>query len=432
MSTLHQTRLDFQLERTSEPITSKSGLVVFHEAALALGVVKDIRANLPVPGSNRGIKPEYYVLPLVQMFCGGGQTLEDIRQIEADKALKDLCGYARLPGADAIGKWLKRPDRLKGMKRVNGQLAQTIIARSGKDDFTLDTDATFIETEKGPARITYQGFKGFSVLLSFLADLDLHVGGHYRNGNVPASTGIKAQIEHCYRMLKAQGKRLKYFRSDSAAYNAEVINTCADKRIAFTITADQDAAVKAAIADIPAHKWQRLCDEGGVRTDREYATTVHCMEQTKAAFTLIVQRWPNPQLNLFEDTPCCYYAIATNDTERETVDIIYFHNHRGNAENYNKEVKSGFRLDYAPTKELRADAVYFEIGMLAYNLTIAIKYLCLGEGWVRKTIATLRWELIFIAGKLVNHSRRLLLKVEARGYELLQRLRERIAQLVPA
>jgi hypothetical protein len=153
------------------------------------------------------------------------------------------------------------------------------------------------------------------------------------------------------------------------------------------------------------------------------------MGETKAAFTLIVQRWQNPQLNLFEANPWCYYVIATNDYQRETTQIIYFHNHRGNAENYNKEVKSGFRLGYAPTKELSANAVYFEIGMLAYNLTVAIKYLCLGAGWLKKTIATLRWELIFIAGKLVNHGRRLLLKVEARGYELLARLRGQIERL---
>ena len=62
--------------------------------------------------------------------------------------------------------------------------------------------------------------------------------------------------------------------------------------------------------------------------------------------------------------------------------IIWFHNGRGDAENYNKELKSGFGMDYAPCRSLAADAIYFEIGVLAYNLTMAVKRLVLGGDWV--------------------------------------------------
>ena len=61
-------------------------------------------------------------------------------------------------------------------------------------------------------------------------------------------------------------------------------------------------------------------------------------------------------------------------------------------------------MDYAPSQELSANAVYFEIGVLAYNLTIAVKRFFLGENWYTKTIATLRWQLIFIAGKVIDHA----------------------------
>ena len=50
-----QERLDFQLESTSDTITSRAGLALFQETALALGVKKCVRENLPGPGSNRGI-----------------------------------------------------------------------------------------------------------------------------------------------------------------------------------------------------------------------------------------------------------------------------------------------------------------------------------------------------------------------------------------
>lgn len=423
---IQQRLLDFQLQKTSETITSKSGLSIFHEAALALGIVDCIKDNLPNPKSNRGLKPVEYVIPLTLMFCGGGKTMEDIREIELDKGLRKICGLSKIPGSDAIGKWIRKTGRLSELKRVNEYSAKQIIFRCGEDNFTLDTDATLIETEKECAEMNYKGFTAFSALLSFLADLDLCICNDYRNGAANAGVGIKEQIEYTDKLLKSMGKKLKYFRSDSAAYKADVFNVCTERQIIFTITADQDVSVKKAINNIEKKAWKRLYDKNGIPTDREYAEIVHSMEKTKESFTIIVQRWQDPQPNLFEKSKIHYYTIATNDYERKPDEIIRFHNKRGNSENYNKEIKSGFGMDYAPSRELKANAVYFEIGVLAYNLTIAVKRLFLGEKWIKKTIATLRWQLIFIAGKIIEHGRKLFLKVSDSYFNFLQNIRNKI------
>ena len=62
-------------------------------------------------------------------------------------------------------------------------------------------------------------------------------------------------------------------------------------------------------------KWHRLYDSDHQRTDREHTTAVHCMEETKA-FTLIIQRWPNPKPDLFHPEFYCYHTIATSDCRR--------------------------------------------------------------------------------------------------------------------
>ncbi|MCX6844648.1 MAG: hypothetical protein NTX53_20485, partial [candidate division WOR-3 bacterium] len=100
-----QERLDFQLAATRDTITGRAGLALFQEAALVLGVRKSIKENLPAPGSGHGFKPQEYVLPLVLTLCGGGlsacghaqagRTMEDIREIEMDEGLKQLCGFTR-------------------------------------------------------------------------------------------------------------------------------------------------------------------------------------------------------------------------------------------------------------------------------------------------------------------------------------------------
>jgi len=429
-TSMRQETLPFKLGVTNDSITSRSGLVVFHEAALAAGVVAEIRRRLPTPGSNRGIRPEEYVMPLALMLTGGGRTMEDIREIARDTALRRLCRFRRLPGADAVARWLKAPRRLPGMKKVNEHLYRTIIARSDITEFTLDTDATLIETDKNTAKMCYKGFSAFAPLLSFLAELDLCVAGEFRNGNVPAGVGIVGQLKSTHKLLTSLGKRLRYFRSDSAGYQAEIINTCCKLGVKFTITADQDAAVKAVIRRaVAAGRWRRVFKQSGKRTDRCYATAVHCMEKTKA-FTLVIQRWPNPNPDLFTQEPYCYQVIATNDDDRDPQKLIWFHNGRGDAENNNKEIKLGFGMDYMPCRNLRADSVWLELGILAHNLTVGVKRLLLGGEWATKTIATLRWQLISIAGKLVRHGRWLYLKVAADQYALLQSIRDRVRLLL--
>ena len=188
-----QERLDFQLAPTRDTITGHAGLALFQEAALVLGVRRSIKENLPAPGSGRGLGPQEYVLPLMLMLCGGGRTLEDIREIETDEGLRQLCGFSRLPGADAIGQWLRR-GQLAGLKRTNGSLARQLIVRSDKHDLTLDVDATMIETKKQCAEMTYLGCRAFQARLSFIAELDVGVACDYRQGSVAPGSGVKRQL----------------------------------------------------------------------------------------------------------------------------------------------------------------------------------------------------------------------------------------------
>lgn len=434
---LHQTRLPFQLESTGQTLTSRSGLAIVYEAALATGVVCAIKSKLPAPGSNRGYRPDEYVMPLVLMLVGGGKALEEIREIAQDQGLRRLCGFERLPTPDAIGHWLRRSLVRAGLKKVNHDFARQVIAASQENDLTLDVDATYMATEKECAEYNYQGVKSFSVMTSFISDLDLCIRSDYRNGNVSPVTGVKQHLTAGIKLTQAAGKRLAYFRSDSAGYTAEVINCCQQQGITFTITADQDAAVKPIIKDQQRQgNWKRLYlkDEQGKLdyTGREYVTAIHCMAKTERAFTLIIQRWPNPKNDLFQAEPWCYHVIATNDYVRRTEEIIAFHNQRSAAENYHKELKSGYGMEYAPSRELLANATYFEIGVLAYNLMVVIKRRLFDRSWWRKTIATLRWELLNIAGKVVKCGRRLILKVMPAALELLQPLRAKLAaSLVP-
>jgi len=137
-----------------------------------------------------------------------------------------------------------------------------------------------------------------------------------------------------------------------------------------------DAAVKAVVKAIPAGDWQ-------AHEDGLIAETVHCMGKTNRAFRLVVIRRP-VQLNLLtgaQEKAERYTLIASNRTEsaKETVD---WYRQRGEAsENRIKELKVGFGMERLPCGDFGANAVFFRIGALAYNLFVLFKRLALSETW---------------------------------------------------
>lgn len=404
-----QTILPFEIEQTDAPLMARGGLVLPYEMAKALRLLEVIDRELPSPGSGRGYKPSQFVIPLVLMLHGGGKKLDDLRELKGEVCLRELLEMEELPASCTVGDWLRRMGRdaqgLSGLGKVNQHMVAEILKRDKRTEYTLDTDATVIESEKEEAKWTYKKEKGYQPLLGFLFELGLVLGDEFREGNIPAGTGAVEFLEACHRLMP-RGKRIAYFRSDSAAYQARVINSCFEHRVLFTITADQDKAVKEAIKTIKEEKWEPH------EKDREIAETVHTMNDSKEAFRLIVQRWPKLQGELFDPEPYCYHAIATNrgDPPKE---VVSHHNQRGQTENYIKELLSGFGMEWMPCGETYANAVFFRIGILAYNLFLAMKLLALSPWYRAFTISTVRWRLYQVAGAMVKHAHRILLKLAA-------------------
>ncbi len=154
-------------------------------------------------------------------------------------------------------------------------------------NYTLDIDATQIVAEKERAKMTYKGERGYMPIVGHLAENGLIIGEEFRQGNdAPAARNLEF-IKYCVGQMPA-GKRITNLRSDSAAYQADIINWCEEDdnaRVLFAIGADLDAGVKAVIGAISPEAWS-LYQDGHI------AETVHSMNRTKKAFRLIVIRRP--------------------------------------------------------------------------------------------------------------------------------------------
>jgi len=356
------------------------------------------------------------------MLNGGGRSLEDTRQIRMDEGLREILPLKRIPSSDAVGDWLRNMGAnggLSGLEKVNRKLLKRAMKHDGIKDYTLDIDATGIEAEKQMAKMTYKGFPGYMPIVGHLAENSLVVGDEFRDGNVAPATRNLAFIKHCIRQMP-KGKRISALRSDSAAYQAEIINYCEDNGIRFAIGADLDRAVLTTITAIPEDDWKPY-------QNGSLAETIHSMEKTDKAFRLIIIRRPY-QGTLFskEDEKVKYTVIATNRTESPE-EVIAWYNQRGEcSENRIKELKIGFCMERMPCGQLTANAMFFRIGILAYNLFRLFTLTTLSPSWRRHQVQTIRWRLYQIAGKIVFHGGLVFLKVRRGLYQVFTDIRLRI------
>jgi hypothetical protein len=422
---IRQTVLPFKIEMTREMITPHAGLALVGEFAVGLGLLQSINRYLPKPGSGAGYKPSEYIFPLLLMLNGGGRSLEDTRQIRMDEGLREILPLKRIPSSDAFGDWLRNTGvsgGLSGLERVNRKLLKRGMKYNGINGYTLDIDATGIEAEKQTAKMTYKGFKGYMPMVGHLAENGLVLGDEFREGNVAPAARNLAFIKHCLRQLP-KGKRITALRSDSAAYQADIINYCEQKGIQFAIGADLDEAVVGVIRTIPEKEWKPY-------KNGYIAETIHSMEKTETAFRLIVIRRPY-QGTLFaaEDTRLKYTVIATNRIE-PAEDAVQWYNQRGEcSENRIKELKIGFGMERMPCGQLNANAMFFRIGTLAYNLFRLFALTTLSPSWHRHQVQTVRWRLYQTAGKIVFHGGHVFLKVKRGLCYLFTGIRLRIREV---
>jgi hypothetical protein len=249
-----------------------------------------------------------------------------------------------------------------------------------------------------------------------LAENGLVVGDEFREGNASPGAGNLEFLKYCERQLP-KGKRIGYFRSDSAAYQAELFNYCERRTIQFAIGADLDEAVRGAIAAIPPEKW-RAYQDGWI------AETVHTMNKTEEAFRLVVIRRP-AQGELFEEGKERLPVIASNREENAEETVAWYNQRGETSENRLKELKLGVGMERMPCGQFEANAMFFRIGALAYNLHRLFELQALPEGWVRYQVRTVRWRLDLVAGKVVRHGGRGWLKVRGYWEELFRRIRRR-------
>ena len=277
-------------------------------------------------------------------------------------------------------------------------------------------------------------------MVGHIAETGQVVAVDFRQGNIPPAQDNLAFIKQCAQSLPT-GCMVNALRIDAAGYQTKIIEYCDEQRIDYAIRAKSSAAMRAQISAVRESDWRSLLDKkGNAISGQETYRTSFCIGDYKGAFTLIIQRklikgQASLDLESQENSDeinlggYVYRAIATNRDSLSDSQIIHWYNQRAeDSENRIKELKLDFGGDTLPCSDFDANALYFLISALSYNLFALMRQL-LPEDLSRHRATTIRWRVYAVAAKVVRTGRSLIVKLKEKHKTLLEQVLQALMRL---
>jgi hypothetical protein len=445
-------------------LTGHAGLPLVLETMRALGVSEVLDGALSIRQRQSGATDAKKVEALVLLMAAGGENIEDVEGLRPDKGLMRLCGS--LPSADVLRTFLhafhderlldqaqrdrpasqvayipKESATLLGLSRSFGMLIHELAERTNVTRATLDHDATIQESHKKMALAHDKGGRGYQPAAIYWGELDVVLADEYRDGNVPAAMNNLPLIQRGFAALPPSVTTL-YFRSDSACYQTKILQWLANPErqdgprptIGFTIRADMTEPLRRLCEAVPEQAWT-LCDDRPTETvmcaDVEFAPGDWPKDAEPLRYVAL--RIRKKQGQLFGggyDTK--YLAVVSNRRELAAPALIRWHWEKaGTIERVHDLTKNDLAAAVPPCGRFGANAAWYRMSLLTYNILSAMKWLAVPPPMETARPKRMRFALFSLAGRLVSHAAKLVLRIarEAEALASLITARIRIAQV---
>ena len=352
---------------------------------------------------------------------------------------------------------------LKALSLINKDLIRFGANDKAEETATLEMDATFSATSKKNALFSYKGYQAYQPINTYWYERGLMVHTEFRDGNVPAGYERLRVLKEALECLPLWVKKVR-LRSDTAGYQHDLLRYCDEKdnkrvgRIEFAIGCDVTQEFRKAVAEIPEEGWQSLYREvkGEMQeTGRQWAEV--CFVPNKIGhskkgpeYRYLATREELKQTELpgmekgnneylfpvmrIRDQKYKVFGVVTNMDWKGEELIPWLYQRCGKSEEAHAAMKNDFAGGQFPSGDFGENAAWWQIMVLAYNLNSPMKRLVLGGSWVNKRMKAIRFGLINISARVIEHSRCLWLKISGNhpSSRLLVDMRKKIALLSPS
>jgi Transposase DDE domain group 1 len=432
-------RLPFELDLRAEAgaLTAHGGVPLLIEAFRVSGAAAVLDERLAIKRRRRGLTPSELVEGLFALWAAGGERCEDLTPLREDAALALLLGHG-LPAPQTARDFLEAFDeavpplwrgtacqipgegeRLRALAAASRRLIGFLQERAPQATATIDLDATILESHKRAARPTYDGRTGYQPVIALRAEQDVVLADEFRDGNVPAGTGNRRLVERAIAALPPGVGRI-VVRADSAAYEQDLLRWLEAAGHGYGISADMSRELAAAIRALPETAWQvEGEDSGAIRHWAEVAYVPSDGRFTKdrpAPPRYLVSRVSKKQGALFADGgDVKHFAIVTNLPDPaggSGLDLIRWQRGKaGTVEHAHHVLTNELAAEALPSQRFGANAAWFRLNVLLYNLLAAFKRVALPPELHSARPKRLRFVLLNTLGKVVRHAREMVLRL---------------------
>ena len=451
-------RLDFELDHEVGlgPITAHGGVAVLLEHFRSSGAASIVDDEVPYKVRKRGLSASQMAESLLALWASGGEPCEDLQRLKGD-GLGLLLGHS-FPAAQTARDFLERFEDaglpllgggasavrqesrgLRGLDLANRALIADIQARAPERALglaTIDLDATIVASSKRVAKFAYDGQRGYQPVVALWAEQDLILADEFRDGNVSAASGNRRVIEQALAALPAGVDEI-YLRADSALYDHGLMVFLDQKKIGFAISAVVSPGLRRRMAALDEAAWHLQHEDGGVC--KHWAELEYCPDGALKVAAGVVRRLryiairiTRKQGELFADgSKERYFCMVTNRADPEDGDASdLLHWHRGKAgtvEHAHDVLMNGLAARAPPSQKFGANAAWFRLNVLLYNLMSGFRSLALPPEHQRIRPKRLRFLVLNTLARITSHARERLVKcASAFARAALDRFRVRI------
>jgi hypothetical protein len=448
--------MPFVLEEVEgEPKTTpRAGLLAVAEQMRAMGLPAVVEEELGSKKGGSGFSDWEILESFTLMLADGGECVEDLGVLRSDRALVELLGH-EVASAPVGKKFLyafhdderdrevaeqrrliplyvpAETERLARLARVNRFVVAQAQRSRPERRATLDQDATIIESSKRVAAKTYTGERGYQPMVVVWAEQDVVVADEFRDGNVPARSDPLRVARQAFDALPA-GVEEVYYRGDSASYDHELLNWLREEvgetgrpRALFAVSATMSPELRAATA--AAATWHPAPEDSQRSwAEVDFVPSSPSVKKGRKPDRYLGIRIKARQGELFADsTEIKYFAVVTNDFERDGQAILDWHRKKaGTVEHTHHVLKNELGAGVLPCERFGANAAWFRLNVLTYNLLSVLQRVALGEALERARPKRLRYLVFSVAATVLTHARQRILRVVGRLEDMAVRLSE--------
>jgi hypothetical protein len=454
-------RFDFELDHEVGfgAVTAHGGVPVLLEYFRTSGAASIVDREVSFKRRKRGLSSSQMVESFLALWACGGEPCEDMEHLRGDDGLSLLLGHD-LPAPQTARDFLDRfeePDlpllgggksavreeglALRGLGLANAALICDLQGRARRKVATIDIDATILPSSKRAARVAYDGRRGYQPVVALWAEQDVILCDEFRDGQVSAASGNRRVIDRALAALPETVDEV-YLRADSALYDHGLMVFLDQRKVGFAISVTVSAGLRRRMAGLAQAAWHFESEDAGATrhwAELDYLPDGAFEQKDGAVHRLryIAIRITKPQGELFADgAQVKHFCVVTNRNDPQggdAGDLLAWHRGKaGTIEHSHHVLTNELAAEALPSQAFGANAAWFRMNVICYNLLSVFKRLGLPEAYHRIRPKRLRFLVLNTLARVIRHARERLLRcTSAFARQALDRFRVRIHAALP-